>query len=86
MEEFELNFPIEYPIRVIGRDEDNFVGFVMGVVSTHAPELSQEDFSTRLSSGDKYISVSFRFIAVSREQVDSLYAELGSDERVKVVL
>ena len=82
----ELLFPCEYPVKVIGKDEDDFFEFVLNLVTRHAPELSPEDFSTRLSSGGKYLSVSVRFIAQSRSQVDGLYQELGRHKRVLVAL
>ncbi len=84
MEEYELIFPCEYPVKVIGRDENDFTGFVMGVISRHVPQLTSDDFRTRYSSGEKYISVSVTFIAESRQQVDALYAELGKDSRVRI--
>lgn len=80
----ELNFPCEYPVKVIGRDEDNFFDFVVNVVSRHVPGLSPDEFSTRLSSGGTYMTVSVTFIAESRPQVDALYQELGQHQRVRV--
>jgi len=84
LEDYELIFPCEYPVKVIGRDENDFTGFVIDVVSRHVPHLTGDDFSTRSSSGEKYISVSVTFIAESRQQVDALYDELGKDDRVRI--
>ena len=84
LEDYELIFPCEYPVKVIGRDENDFTGFVVDVVTRHVPQLTREDFRTRSSGGEKYIAVSVTFIAESRQQVDAMYAELGKDERVKV--
>ncbi len=80
----ELNFPCEYPVKVIGRDEDDFFNFVVEVISRHVPELSVEEFSTRRSSNGTYMTVSVTFIAQSRPQVDALYQELGQHQRVRV--
>ncbi len=82
----ELLFPCKYPVKVIGKDEDNFYEFVLDLVTRHVPELSADDFSTRSSGGGKYLSVSVTFIAQSRAQVDGLYKELGQHSRVIVVL
>jgi putative lipoic acid-binding regulatory protein len=82
----ELLFPCEYPVKVIGRDEDNFYDFVLDLVTRHVPELTPDDFSTRRSGGGKYLSVSVSFIAQSRAQVDGLYRELGQHSRVIVAL
>ncbi len=82
----ELSFPCEYPIRVIGKDEDDFAAFVMEVVSRHVPDLPADSYSFRPSSQGKYLSVAVTFIAESRAQVDGLYKELGSHARVLVAL
>jgi putative lipoic acid-binding regulatory protein len=80
----ELNFPCEYPVKVIGRDEDDFLGFVVELISRHVPDLPLEKYTTHTSSGGKYLSVSVTFIAQSRAQVDALYQELGNHKRIKV--
>ena len=82
----ELNFPCEYPVKVIGRDEDNFLAFVIELVSRHVPDLALENFTTKTSSGGKYLSVSVTFIAQSRAQVDALYQEFGNHTRIKVAM
>ncbi len=86
MQEFELAFPCEYPVRVIGVDVDDFQGFVVQVVSRHVSGLSADDFAARKSRESTYISVSVTFTAESRAQVTALYQELGADPRVKVAL
>jgi uncharacterized protein len=82
----ELIFPCEYPVKVIGLDEDNFAGFVAEIISRHVPGLSPDSFTSRPSSQGKYLSVSVTFIAESRAQVDALYQELGEHTRVKVAM
>ncbi len=82
----ELLFPCEYPVKVIGKDEDNFYEFVLELVTRHAPELSPDDFSYRRSGGGKYLSVSVSFVAQSRTQVDGLYKELSQHPRVLVAM
>ena len=82
----ELNFPCEYPVKVIGKDENQFMDFVIGIISRHVPDLPVESFTARPSSGGKYLSVSVTFIAESRTQIDGLYRELGSHKRVLVAL
>lgn len=80
----ELNFPCEYPIKVIGADNDNFFDFVVDLVSRHAPEVMPHEFTVNRSSGGKYLAVSVTIIAESRAQVDALYKEMGTHERIKV--
>lgn len=82
----QTEYPIEFPLKVIGFDESDFEPFVVEIVRRYVPELLEENITSRLSNGDRYRSVSFLFIAESRAQVDALYAELGSHERVLMIL
>jgi len=81
-----VEYPIEFPLKVIGVDESDFEGFVIEIVRRHVPELVEENIISHLSSNKKYRSVSFHFIADSRGQVDALYAELSSHKRVLMIL
>lgn len=67
-------------------DEPDFEVFVIEIVRRHVPELLEENIISHLSTGNKYRSVSFQFIAESRAQVDALYAELSSHKRVIMIL
>lgn len=82
----QTEYPIEFPLKVIGVDESDFEPFVVEIVRRYVPELLEENITSRLSNGDRYRSVSFLFIAESRAQVDALYAELGSHKRVLMIL
>lgn len=81
-----VEYPVLFPLRVIGVDEAEFETFVVEIVRRHVPELLEENITSRLSSGSRYRSVSFEFIAESRDQVDALYRELSSHERVLMIL
>jgi putative lipoic acid-binding regulatory protein len=82
----ELIFPLEFPLKVIGRDEDDFTEFVVKLVSLHVPGLQLSDFKERRSRHGNYVSVSVTFTAESRAQVDALYIELSKHERVLFVI
>jgi putative lipoic acid-binding regulatory protein len=81
-----IEYPILFPLKVIGLDQADFVEFVSEIVRRHVPELLVENITSRLSGGDKYRSVSFEFIAESRAQVDALYLELSAHKRVLMIL
>ena len=83
---YELEYPILFPLKVIGVDEADFEEFVVEIVRKHVPELLVENILSKVSSSNKYRSVSFQFIAESRAQVDALYAELSSHKRVAMIL
>lgn len=83
---FELEYPVTFPLKVIGMDEPDFEDFVIAIVRSHVPELLEENIMSKLSNGNKYRSVSFQFIAESRAQMDALYIELSSHKRVLMIL
>ncbi|MEA5077066.1 MAG: DUF493 domain-containing protein [Anaerolineaceae bacterium] len=82
----QLEFPLIFPLKVIGLNEDDFEGFVVGIVRKHFPDLLDENIISRLSNGDKYLSVSVEFWAESRDKIDALCAELATHSRVKILL
>ena len=81
-----VEYPIDFPLKVIGVDEMDFEPFVVEIVRRHVPDLLEENIISRLSTGNRYRSVSFEFVAESRAQVDALYAELSSHKRVLMIL
>jgi len=81
-----LVFPCDFPLRVIGKDEDNFFEFVVDLVAKHFPGIPEENFTIHSSSGGKYLSVSVNFWAESREKVDALYIEMGQHKRILLAL
>ncbi len=81
-----LEFPCEFPLKVIGINDDGFDELSIEIVQRHVPSLDRGAISQKVSGGGKYRSVSFIFIAESREQMNELYRELTACERVKWVL
>jgi putative lipoic acid-binding regulatory protein len=81
-----IEYPVNFPLKVIGVDENDFEPFVVEIVRRHVPDLLEENIISRLSGGSRYRSVSIEFIARSRAQLDALYAELGSHQRVLMIL
>lgn len=81
-----LQFPCEFPLKIIGRNEDDFERFAFEFVRDFVPTLNQEMVSCRLSGEGKYISISMTFIAESREQVDAIYQAMTGHERILFAL
>jgi hypothetical protein len=81
-----LEFPCNFPLKTIGKNAGDFETLVVEIVRRHIPDLRDEAVSNRLSKDGKYMSVTTTFVATSREQLDALYYELSSHERVVMVL
>ncbi len=81
-----FKFPCDFPLKVLGRRSDDFRGIVLGIVQKHAGDIDPARIEERPSRDGNYLSLTCTFAAASREQLDALYRELTSCERVLVVL
>jgi putative lipoic acid-binding regulatory protein len=81
-----LTFPCSFPIKVIGKDVDEFELFVIEIISQYIGTINRESVTSTPSAGGKYTSVTITFIAENQEQIDSVYRELSKHERVLMVL
>ena len=81
-----LEFPCRFPIKAMGKDEDEFVAHVLNLVTPHFPEISEKDIKTRQSNGGKYISVTITVTATSKLQLDAIYYALTDSDRVLMAL
>jgi putative lipoic acid-binding regulatory protein len=81
-----IEYPSDFPIKVMGKYSDDFARNIIDIVLRHAPDYAPETVELRASSGGSYQSVTCTIRAVSREQLDNLYRELSGHPAVKVVL
>ncbi len=85
-EESLLEFPCQFPIKVMGLADRNFDLLVVELVRRHVPDLSEGSVKSRLSREGKYVSITVTVNARSREQLDNIYLELTGHERVLMAL
>ena len=81
-----LEFPCEFPIKVMGRTKDGFAQAVADIVRRHAPDFDAATLEMRTSSAGNYLSMTATVNATSREQLDDLYRELVAHPMVAMVL
>ena len=81
-----LQFPTDYPIKVVGRPSDEFRARVHAIMLRHAPNLDPDRVSERLSENGNFLSISYTIVAESREQVVALATDLKACEGVLMIL
>lgn len=81
-----LTFPVDFPIKVMGRSVDGFTEAIVAIVLEHAPDFDPATLETRPSNQGNYVGVTATINATSREQLDALYRALTAHPMVKVVL
>lgn len=80
------DFPTSIPLKIIGRNTDDFEEFVLEVFHKHVDPDDIHAVTQRPSRDDHYISLTVTFTAHSRELLDALYAELTSQRRILMVI
>ncbi len=81
-----IEYPCDFPIKVMGARVDGFAQAVIEVVLRHAPDFEPAGAEMRPSSKGNYLAVTCTFRALSQAQVDAMYRELTAHPMVKVVL
>lgn len=81
-----LEFPCDFPLKIMGLANAALAQAVLDVVVSHAPDFDGATMEMRASSGGKYVSLTCTIKATSKAQLDALYRELTAHPLVKVVL
>ena len=85
MESF-IEYPTEFPVKVMGKTQAGFAQSILAVVKRHAPDFDEATVGMRPSREGKYLSLTFVINATSREQLDALYRELSDHPMVNMAL
>ncbi|MDR2014058.1 MAG: DUF493 domain-containing protein [Azoarcus sp.] len=81
-----IEYPCDFPIKVMGVSAVELQQAVLETVSRHAPDFDPATTQIRTSGKGNYLSLTCTFRALSQAQVDALYRELTAHPLVKVVL
>lgn len=81
-----LEFPCAFPLKIMGRREDNFAQTIAEIVIVHAPDFDMASMELRPSRNGNYLSLTCTINAVSREQLDNIYREISAHPLVKFML
>lgn len=86
MAETLLEFPCDFPLKVMGATQDGFAQAIVDIVTKHAPDFDAAKVEMRPSKAGNYLSVTCVVRATSKPQLDALYRELTAHPWVKIVL
>lgn len=85
-EETLIEYPCDFPIKIMGKTAPGFAQTIVELVRRHAPDFEAASVEMRTSKQSKYLSVTCTVRATSREQLDKLYQELCDHPMVVMVL
>ena len=85
-EESLLKFPCDFPIKAMGKAENDFDALVVSLIRRHSPDLLEGAIKSRASRGGQYLSVTVTIRAESQQQLDNIYLDLTAEKRVLMAL
>lgn len=81
-----LTFPVDFPLKIMGRRHEHFAQAISEVARRHVPAFDPATIELRGSSGGKWLSVTLVVRVDSRRQLEALYRELATHPMVRLVL
>lgn len=79
-------FPMHYPVKVMGGAEHPLREIVAAILQRHAPGFDPATLTEKPSSGGKYVSVTATVYVERKEQINGMYADFAARTEIRMVL
>ncbi|MGB5590267.1 MAG: DUF493 domain-containing protein [Gammaproteobacteria bacterium] len=81
-----LEFPCDFPVKVVGRSTPEFEALVKQIVERHAGPVDPEHIRGRPSRDGNFVALTCLIRAQNQAQLDALYQELSDNPDVLMAL
>ena len=81
-----LEFPCQFAIKAMGKNNLEFDLLVIDIVRRHVPDLYEQAVSARPSKDGNYLAVTVTIQASSKQQLDAIYQDLSDHPQVLMAL
>jgi len=85
-EESLIDFPCDFPVKVMGASIPEFHTCITKIAKKHDKDFIGDETKQKTSKTGKYVSLTLNIHAKNKAQLDSLYEDLTSHELVLWVL
>lgn len=82
----KIEFPCDYPIKVLGRAGPDFKDVVVEIIERHGDLVVDEVIKVRESRGGKFLSVTVTIVATGVDQLEAIHGDLQASGRVQMVI
>lgn len=82
----KIEFPCEYPIKIMGRQSTTFKAIVLEVIRKHAGDISDSRIKHRASGKGTFVSLTVTITATGKDQLDAIFEDLKATGVVQMVL
>ena len=81
-----LEFPCDFPIKMMGRDTPGFRSTARALIEKHTGPLDDCAIQTAQSRNGRFVSITVTVCAQSQQQLDNIYREVSSSDEVLMAL
>ena len=85
-EESIIEFPCNFPIKMMGRDTPDFRATARRLIENHAGPIADEAIQVNLSGEGNFVSVTVTVTATSQQQLDDIYRDVSGHDDVLMAL
>ena len=85
-EESVIEFPCEFPIKMMGRDTPEFRATARLLIENHVGPVADEAIQANLSCKGNFVSVTVTITATSQQQLDDIYRDVSGHDDVLMAL
>jgi putative lipoic acid-binding regulatory protein len=82
----KIEFPCEYPIKIMGVAGSGLHTIVREIMIRHAPGYDEAQITIRDSAQGNYQAITVTIIATGTDQLQAIFTELKTSQHVKMVL
>jgi putative lipoic acid-binding regulatory protein len=85
-EESVIEFPCEFPIKMMGRDTPEFHATARALIEVHVGSVIETAIRTNLSEKGNFVSITITVTATSQQQLDDIYRDVSGHDDVLMAL
>ena len=72
----KIEFPCDYPVKVMGRSVPEFESIIADVIERHSPGFPRDSMSLRASREGTFVSLTVQITATGKDQLKQLHEDL----------
>ena len=81
-----LEFPCDFPIKLMGRDTGEFRETARSLVEKHTGPLDDDRIQSAQSRKGNFVSITVTVTATSQQQLDAIYRDVSAHDDVLMAL
>ncbi|MCZ6828061.1 MAG: DUF493 family protein [Gammaproteobacteria bacterium] len=82
----KIEFPCDYPIKVLGRQCEEFESVVIEIIERHAPGIDLSRINVKSSRKGTFTSMTVFITATGQPQLEALHGDLMASGLVQMVI